>query len=132
MVIFHLWSVFPIILSPLLTFLRLPSLQNTTSKKKFAQFPALAHHEATWYFYAPFHIFIKILLGQSLIIWEKGSDLVEDIKYLLELSQGIAKDHQWLVYEGKQLTKSFPLDTFNISNDSTIIMSLRLKGGNPR
>lgn len=39
----------------------------------------------------PFYIFIKLLSIYFLIFWEKGYDLVVDIKHFFEISQGIGR-----------------------------------------
>ena len=58
-----------------------------------------------------------------------SSSKVEALKTQIEEEQGIAVASQCLVFCGKQLDNQFTLEEYNIQEESTLALTLRLVGG---
>ena len=74
-------------------------------------------------------IMIKTLTGKTLCLSVNSNDTINEIKQKIQQKEGIPLEQQRLVFNGKQLEDSFKLGDYNISNDSTIHLVLRLRGG---
>ncbi|KAK8802237.1 hypothetical protein WA538_002090 [Blastocystis sp. DL] len=73
-------------------------------------------------------IFVETLTGKSAYAVE-ASSMVEDIKSLIQEKEGVAVAAQRLLFAGKQLEDSCSLAEYNVQEESTLTLALRLIGG---
>lgn len=59
----------------------------------------------------------------------EASSMVEDIKSLIQEKEGVAVAAQRLLFAGKQLEDSCSLAEYNVQEESTLTLALRLIGG---
>ena len=74
-------------------------------------------------------IFVKTLSGKTITLQVGPSMTVEYVKCKIQEREGIPPDIQRLNFAGKNLEDSRTLSDYNIWNESTIYVFLRLKGG---
>ena len=74
-----------------------------------------------------FFVNIKTLTGKILIIGIHSSSTIEDLKEKICDSERIAASSQRLIFEGKQLEDNKTLADYNIKNESTLHMVLKLR-----
>ena len=67
-------------------------------------------------------VFIKTLIGKTIVLDVKPDYTIEDIKEL-------AYDQQRLIFKGKQLEDYKTLEQYKIENESTLHYVLKLRGG---
>ena len=75
------------------------------------------------------NIFIKTLQGKTMPMEIQDTDTVGSVKAKIHEKEGIPVDQQRLVFNGKQLEDNMTMKDYNIDNDSSIHLVLRLKGG---
>ncbi|KAG0568753.1 hypothetical protein M758_6G043400 [Ceratodon purpureus] len=76
-------------------------------------------------------VFVKNLMGKSIAIdVDLKAHKVDDIKEKILKTEGIKYDNQRLVYAGKQLEDGKLLSDYNIPNNGTLHLVVRLEGGN--
>ncbi|MFS8014884.1 putative Ubiquitin-like domain-containing protein [Helianthus anomalus] len=71
-------------------------------------------------------LFIKTLTGKTITLEVKPSDTIRDVKSKICDTEGIPVYQQRLVFKGNQLDDGPTLSDYNIHNDATVTLILRL------
>ena len=74
-------------------------------------------------------VFVKTLKGKTITIKAVPSMLVEIFKGRVRVKEGIPPNQQRLILAGRQLENGRLLSVYNIHNESTVHLLLRLLGG---
>ena len=74
-------------------------------------------------------IFVKNLLGNTIIIDINSNNTILDIKNKIYEKDEILPEYQRLTFKGKELYDARTLEEHDINNDDTIYLFLRLIGG---
>ncbi|KAI9268101.1 hypothetical protein BDA99DRAFT_504841 [Phascolomyces articulosus] len=75
--------------------------------------------------------FVVGLSGNTISCRLRSDQTIYDLKHVLTTREGAPTDQQMLVHSGKQLENDGTLAYYNITNDSSIYLLLRLLGGRP-
>jgi len=74
-------------------------------------------------------LMIKTLDGKTVTVDAEEEDTIEDIKNKIMEKEGVPVDQQRLIFGGKQLDSDKTLADYDVQEDSTFHMVLRLRGG---
>ncbi len=75
------------------------------------------------------HIFIKTLTGKTITFEVELTDTIDNVKQKIQEIEGISIDQQNINFAGKKLEDDKILLEYNIQNDSTLDLALKLRGG---
>ncbi|XP_031432607.1 polyubiquitin-like isoform X2 [Clupea harengus] len=78
---------------------------------------------------APIQVFLKNEKGQTSTYDVTPGETVTAFKSKVHIRERVPVDQQRLIFEGKQLDDGRTLEDYNIRSESTIYLTLRLRGG---
>ena len=96
---------------------------------RFIRLDELALFLKSFYTNDVFKIYIKHMTGRSIEIYINGRTTIEEIKMKIQDCSGIPLDQQRLIFAGKELHDLKVSGMYNIANNDTIALVLRLRGG---
>jgi len=74
-------------------------------------------------------LFVKTLTGKTVSIEVEEGESIEDVKAKIAEKEGIPPEQQRLIFGGQQLQDSKTLDDYDVGDDATLHLVLRLRGG---
>lgn len=74
-------------------------------------------------------LFVKTLTGKTVSIEVEEGESIEDVKAKIAEKEGIPPEQQRLIFGGQQLQDAKTIGDYDIGDDSTLHLVLRLRGG---
>ncbi len=71
-------------------------------------------------------LFVKTLTGKTVSIEVEEGESIEDVKAKIAEKEGIPAEQQRLIFGGQQLQDAKTLDDYDVGDDSTLHLVLRL------
>lgn len=74
-------------------------------------------------------IFVKTLQGTTITVDVNSEDTIDAVKDKIARKENLPVGEQRLIFSGKQLEETRTLSDYNIKENATLYLLLRLKGG---
>jgi ubiquitin len=75
------------------------------------------------------NLYVKTLTGKTIGVKVKKTQTIYELKHEIRIVEGIPPDQQRIIFAGLQLEEGCTLADYNIDNDCTLHLVLRLRGG---